>query len=80
MVNVKGEPVPFGGVPVMDAVFAPGLLVNTAHDGNPLPTVKVAAGEPVPVTVNVPALPTANVTEFTLVIVGAELTVLLRIV
>jgi hypothetical protein len=80
MVKVNGEPVPFGGVPAIVAVFAPGLLVNTAHDGNPLPTVKVAAGEPVPVTVNVPALPPANVTEFALVIVGATLTVLRRIV
>ena len=71
IVKVNGDPLAFGGVPVIVAVFAPALLVSSAQDGNPEPTLNVEVGEPVAVTVNVPALPMENVTLFALVIAGA---------
>jgi hypothetical protein len=79
MVNVNGEPVLFGGVPVMVAEFPP-KFVRVAHEGNPVPTLNVAAGEPVPLTVNVPALPAAKMDELALVITGAVCATLRRIV
>ena len=80
IVKVNGDPLAFGGVPLMVAVLAPALLVKSAQGGNPDPTLNVDVGEPVPVTVNVPALPIENVVLFALVMAGATVAPPLRIV
>ena len=60
--------VPVAGVPESNPP-----VVSESPDGN-VPVVKVGAGEPVPVTLNVvPAVATVKVVVAALVIVGAEL-------
>jgi hypothetical protein len=49
--------------------------VNVTPVGSVPVTLSVGAGNPVAVTVNVPAVPTANVVLLALVIVGAVFTV-----
>jgi hypothetical protein len=71
-VNVKGDPELLVGVPVM----APVVPSKDAQGGKvPLAMLKVGAGEPVAVTVKVPALFTENVVLLALVIAGACVTV-----
>lgn len=50
-------------------------MVSVTPLGKVPDAVKVEAGEPVAVTVNVPALPTVNVVLFALLIAGAWTTV-----
>ena len=69
-VKLKGEPVLFVGVPLM----TPALRV--AQEGNePARTLNVGAGEPVAVTVNVPAVLTEKLAAAALEMVGANWTV-----
>ncbi len=71
-VNEKGEPVLFVGVPLITPVVA----LSEAHGGKvPAVTLKVGAGEPVAVAVNVPAVLTEKLVVAALVIVGACCTV-----
>ncbi len=72
IVNVNGEPVLLVGVPVM----APVVVFREAQGGKvPAEMLKVGAGEPVAVTVKVPALLTEKVAALVLVIVGGCVTV-----
>jgi len=59
------------GVPLSTPVFP----LNVTPLGSAPVSVKVDAGKPVAITVNVPAVPTLNVVLFRLVIVGAWFTV-----
>ena len=72
MVKMKGEPVLLVGVPLITPV----VEFNEAHGGNvPAVTLNVGAGEPVAVTVKVPAELTENDAALALVIDGASWTV-----
>ena len=62
--------VPAAGVPLNTPA-----VVNVTPDGNVPVSLKVGAGDPVAVTVNVPTLPTVNVVLLVLVIADAWLTV-----
>ena len=57
--------VPAAGVPLSNPV-----AVNVTPDGNVPVLLKVGAGNPVAVTVNVPAPPTVKVVRLALVIAG----------
>jgi hypothetical protein len=70
-VNVIGYVPPAVGVP--DRI--PAAVLNVTPFGSVPLSVHVGAGVPVAVTLNVPAVPTVNVTLFALVIDGAEFTV-----
>ena len=71
-VKLKGEPVLFVGVPLMTPV----VPLRDAQDGKvPAGTVNVGAGEPVAVTVNVPAVLTEKFAAAALEMVGANWTV-----
>ena len=60
------------GVPDRVAVFAPAFDVRVTPVGSePTVILKVEVGDAVAMTVNVPAVPTVNVTLFALVIAGA---------
>ena len=63
-------PVPGPGVPDSVAVPSP-LSTKVRPSGRTLDSVKAGGGQPVVVTVKVPAIPTVNVTVLTLVIAGA---------
>ena len=77
---VIGKEPAVAGVPARVAVFAPALVASVTPEGrDPAEMVKVAAGEPVAVTVKVPAAPTENVVALPLVIEGATATAPLRI-
>ena len=62
--------VPVAGVPAIVAVPLP-LSLKVTGLGNDPDSVRAGVGEPVVVTVNVPAEPTENVALLALVIVGA---------
>ena len=62
--------VPEAGVPLRVAVPLP-LSLNVTGLGSDPDSVRLGLGEPVVVTVNVPALPTVKVVLFALVIAGA---------
>ena len=53
--------------------------MNVTPLGSVPPSLKLGAGNPVTVTVNVPAVPTVNVVLFALVIAGAWLTVRVKL-
>ena len=70
MVKLKGEPVIFVGVPLMTPA------VRVAQEGNePAGTLNVGGGEPVAVTVNVPAVLTEKLAVAALEMVGANWTI-----
>ena len=74
-VNVIGK-VPLAvGVPLR----IPVAVSNPTPPGNAPVSLNVGAGNPVAVTVNVPALPTTNVVLFRLVMAGACLTVSVKL-
>jgi hypothetical protein len=88
-VCVAGEPTPLEAVNVRLYVppeLAAGVPLNTPVDalkvtpvGNAPDSLRVAAGNPLAVTVKLPALPTVNVALLTLVIAGAWLTVRVKL-
>jgi hypothetical protein len=74
-VNVIGKLPLAVGVPLK----IPLAVSNATPPGNAPVSLNVGAGDPVTVTVNVPALPTKNVVLFKLVIAGACLTVSVKL-
>jgi hypothetical protein len=74
IVNGYDPPVPAAGVPASVAVPLP-LLVKVTPLGNVPVLESVGVGNPVAVTVNVPAEPTVNVVDAADVIAGAWFTV-----
>src|SRR5437870_2153572 len=65
IVTTNGDPIVLGGVPLSTPV----VEFKVAQTGNPV-ALKVGAGEPIAVTVKVPAAPTVKVAWLTLVING----------
>ena len=75
IVNEYDPPVAAAGVPLSVAVPLP-LLVNVTPAGSaPLSVIVATVGDPLVVTMNVPAFPTVKVVAFVLVIAGAWVTV-----
>ena len=76
-VNVMGyvPPVPAAGVPLSTLVAA----VNVTPEGNAPDSDSVGVGDPVAVTLNVPAVPTVKVVLFALVMAGAWFTVSVKL-
>ena len=66
---------PAPGVPLRTPVAE----LNVTPLGSVPPSLKLGAGNPVTVTVNVPAVPTVNVVLFALVIAGAWFTVSVKL-
>jgi hypothetical protein len=69
-VSVYTPPLPDAGVPLSVAVPFP-LFTNVTPLGSVPVSVKVGVGDPVAVTVKLPAAPTVNVVLLALVIAGA---------
>ncbi len=71
-------PVPAAGVPARVAVPSP-LSTNVTPVGNAPVSLSAGVGNPVVVTVNVPAVPVVNVVVSALVIAGAWSTVSVKL-
>jgi hypothetical protein len=75
IVSEYDPPVPAAGVPLSVAVPLPWSMNVTPAGNTPASVIGATVGNPVVVTVNVPALPTAKVVVLALVIAGAWPTV-----